>query len=166
MDKLYILFTFLHVLAAVVWVGGMVFLALALVPVLKKESFRAQAMPLIRESGRRFRHVSWACLGILVFTGFYALHFRGWLSAGSAFWKSPMGHVFMMKMTLVAVVLVLGALHDFVVGPRAMKAWREQPDAPAARRLRRRASWIGRVNLALSLVIVFSAVILVRGWPF
>lgn len=39
------------------------------------------------------------------------------------------------------------------------------PASPAAGRLRRQASRIGRLNLLLALVISAFGVMLVRGWP-
>jgi len=40
------------------------------------------------------------------------------------------------------------------------------PDSPAAQSLRRQASWLGRANVVLAVVIVLVAVSLVRGWPW
>jgi copper resistance protein D len=60
---------FVHVLAAIVWIGGMLFVALVLVPVV-----RAQADPVLRarlfhQAGVRFRAVGWAALLLLLVTG-------------------------------------------------------------------------------------------------
>lgn len=53
-----------------------------------------------------------------------------------------------MKAALVTVAVVLSALHDFVLGPRAGR-----PDAPPT--MRPAASWVARVNLVLVLVVVY-----------
>jgi hypothetical protein len=53
-----------------------------------------------------------------------------------------------VKTALVALAIVLSALHDFVLGPRAGR-----PDAPSS--MRPAASWIARVNVLLVLAVVY-----------
>lgn len=59
----------IHLLAAVVWVGGMVFLSVVLVPVLKRDGAFAQHALLFRTVAYRFRAVVWGAMGMLVATG-------------------------------------------------------------------------------------------------
>ena len=59
----------IHLLAAVVWVGGMVFLSVVLVPVLKQDGGFARHVALFRTIAYRFRAVVWGAMGILVVTG-------------------------------------------------------------------------------------------------
>jgi hypothetical protein len=61
--------------------------------------------------------------------------------------------------------VVVGAIHDFVLGPRALDAIDRDPDAPRTQRLRRIVGTIGRVNGTATLVIVLLGVTLVRGCP-
>ena len=63
------------------------------------------------------------------------------------------------------VVIALALYHDFVVGPAAARAMGSDPRGSAAMALRKRASWIGRVNTLLSLAIMTLALLLVRGVP-
>ena len=44
----------LHVLAAVSWIGGSIFLSVVLVPVLRREPFASQKTALIRTTALRF----------------------------------------------------------------------------------------------------------------
>ena len=60
-----------------------------------------------------------------------------------------------------AFIVVLQAVHDFSIGPRALAAM--ETGAPEAPRLRTLTSWIGRINGVVTLVIVLCAVIVVRG---
>jgi uncharacterized membrane protein len=129
---------FLHVLAALTWIGGMLFIALVLVPVVRRLGDPELRTRLVRESGARFRSVSWAALALLLATGLGNLWLRPYLLALPRF---------QLKLGLVVVALILSAIHDFVVGPRAGR-----PGADA--RLRVRASWLARVNLLVVLVIV------------
>ncbi|MDR4471294.1 MAG: hypothetical protein MRJ92_01170 [Nitrospira sp.] len=59
----------IHLLAAVVWVGGMVFLSVVLVPVLKQDGGFARHVVLFRTVAYRFRAVVWGAMGVLVVTG-------------------------------------------------------------------------------------------------
>ncbi len=156
----------LHLVAAAIWVGGMLFLALVLVPVVRRQEYREHAPRLVHLTGTRFSRVGWVCLGLLVVSGFASLGFRGigWAALSNlGFWGSPFGQVLGIKLALVAVILGLSAWHDFRVGPKATAAWQADPASHEATRLRRLASWFGRLNLVLALAVVALAAALVRG---
>ncbi len=166
MRTLYLLSLWLHILAAAVWVGGMIFLALVLVPALHRPAYRSTAQRLIHETGLRFRFVGWTALALLLLSGTLNLAFRGYTRDDlwtGRLWQGPFGRTLAVKLILVALILAVTALHDFVIGPRASARLMEDPDSPEARHLRRRASWIGRLNLLLSLLVLALAVALVRG---
>lgn len=168
MHAWYIVSVWLHILAAAVWIGGMAFLAAVIVPAMRHPELRDRAASLIAVSGRRFKHIGWGCLLILIATGITNLTFRGLgpaLATGD-FWEGSFGRVLMMKLHLVVLVMVLSAVHDFWIGPRAVEAWKAAPEAPRTRRLRKAASWMGRVNFLLALGIVALAVMLLRGEPW
>jgi putative copper export protein len=129
---------FVHLLAVVTWVGGMLFIALVLVPVTRRLADAALRTRLVQDTGRRFRTVGWIALGVIVATGLGNLALRPEL-----LW-APRFHA---KAGLVVLALVLGAFHDFVLGPRAGR-----PDADPSARVR--ASWIARVNVLVALAIV------------
>ena len=158
----------LHILAACVWIGGMVFLAAAVLPVLRRPPFQAVAVPLIHAVALRFRWIAWGTLGLLVATGMANLHFRGfgWAAlGGGTVWRSGFGHVLGIKLALVALILAISAWHDLVVGPEFTRAALAAPGVPRTRRLRRGAAWIGRLMLVLSIGVVALGVMLVRGVP-
>ena len=168
MHGLYLLSVWLHLLAMAVWIGGMIFLALVVVPVVRRPAHRERAASLIHDSGTRFRTVGWVCLGLLVASGIVNLAYRGydWADLWSGrLWQGPIGHLLGGKLLLVAVVLLLSAVHDFWIGPRATTLWQTDPDSAQALRLRRQASWFGRINLLVALAIVALGVMLVRGTP-
>ena len=54
-----VLLVWLHLLAAISWIGGTIFLSVALVPVLKREPFASQKALLFRTIAMRFRAVVW-----------------------------------------------------------------------------------------------------------
>lgn len=165
----YVISVWLHIVAATLWLGGMLFLVLVLVPALKGLPDRQLAVLLIRETGRKFRTVGWVTLGVLVTTGTTNLLARGigWtMLTSEAFWKTPFAHVLAYKFVLVLVILVISATHDFMIGPQASEALRRNPTDPAALRLKALATWFGRLNLLLALIVVACGVMLVRGRPW
>jgi hypothetical protein len=72
----------------------------------------------------------------------------------------------LLKLGSFALVLLVSAVHDFAIGPRATAAIGRDPTSPEARALRRRASLLGRVNVVLALVLVAAGVMIVRGAPW
>lgn len=136
----------LHLVAAIVWIGGMLFVALVLVPVARGLNDPALRARLFHEVGVRFRVIGWIAIGLLAVSGIVNLIVRPYLLS------VPRFHV---KLTLVLVALALAALHDFVLGPRA-----GAPGANPAMRVW--ASWIARINVLVVLAIVALGVAL-RG---
>lgn len=159
----------LHILAAAVWIGGMVFIALVLVPATREPEHRGIAPSLIRWTGRRFRWIGWLSLTLLLLTGLFNLAQRGlgWTELWSGeLWGSPFGQLLGIKLFLVAVILLLSILHDFIIGPRATDLLQNSPGSPQALEFRRQASWLGRFNLLLALAAVALGVMLTRGSPW
>jgi uncharacterized membrane protein len=162
----YPLFVWLHLVAAAVWIGGMVFLALVVVPIIRRPEHQQIAVSLISQTGRRFRWVGWGCLIVLLLSGTVNLAYRGfgWADAWSGhLFTGFFGHTLAIKLFCVVLILLLSAVHDFVMGPRATAVGQATPNSPEAIRLRRQVSWIGRVNLLLALAVVALGVLLVRG---
>ena len=157
----------LHLLAAIVWIGGLAFISMVLAPTLRDPSMRAQAVPLLRAAGRKFMRVGYASLLVLVVTGVTSavLKAGGSFAAVAAWWPTTYGRLLAAKLTLVALVIALSLYHDFAVGPAATRAMQADPGGVGALALRRRAALIGRANVLLSLVIMTLALLLVRGLP-
>lgn len=164
MSWLYFLNVSVHLLAALLWLGGMFFLAAVGAPVLREVEPASLRARLFGAIGKRFRSWGWAAIAILVGTGVGNLHFRGVLSTtvlGSAdFWAGPFGRALAWKLVAVGGMIVVSAVHDFWLGPAAAAA--RQGD-PRAERMRRGASWLARLNAGLGIVVVLAAVRLARG---
>lgn len=164
MGGLYYANVTVHLLAALVWLGGMFFFALVGAPVLRDVDPAPLRATLFRRVGERFRTVGWFCIALLLATGVLNLQMRGllaWDVLGSgAFWSTAYGHALAWKLTAVAAMLVMSALHDFVLGPAAS---RMDPGGRPALRIRRRASWLARLNAVAGIIAVVAAVRLARG---
>lgn len=154
---------FLHVLSAVVWLGGMVVFAL-LAPVLRGVADEGVRQRLFHALGSRFRTVAWICLGLLVATGIVQLRIRGWWGVdvwgAASFRSSVLGGSLAGKLGLAAVMIVIQAAHDFWLGPRA---GRVPAGSEEARVMRLKAAWLARLNAVLGLALVWLAVAVARG---
>lgn len=168
MHALHLLSVWVHILAATVWIGGMLFLVLVVVPWLRRGG-RSEAAVFLRETGERFRDVGWTCFLVLVVSGTFNLWVRGVRLSdfGRAEWlASPFGKTVVVKLGTFLLALLVSAVHDFVVGPRATRAIAADARSPAAQRERRRASILGRIIVVLALILVGAGVMLVRGVPW
>ena len=154
----------IHVLAALLWLGGMFFLAAVGAPVLREVEPPELRAQLFRRIGEQFRLVGWLAIVVLLVTGVLNLHFRGLLSAatlGSAqFWGSRYGTALAWKLGAVTAMLIVQAIHDFFTGPAASRA---VPGSPEMFALRRRAALLARLSAVFGIIIVIAAVRLARG---
>jgi copper resistance protein D len=161
---LYHLNVTIHILAAVLWLGGMFFFALVGAPVLRGVEPPALRADLFRQLGERFRGVGWAAIGVLVLTGVGNLYFRGLLRwelwSDAAFWATAHGTALMWKLVTVVLMVGISAAHDFVLGPAAS---RQNPTSPQGIASRRRSAWLARVNAVIGVLLVLAAVRLTRG---
>ena len=134
---------YLHLLAASLWAGGLVTLALLVWPL---------APALRRRAFLGFSRLATVLVGVLVLAGTYLSILR--LPTLSDLWSSGYGRTLLVKLSIVCVALGWGALHHFVVRPRL-----ERGDTP--RDLRR--SLLGESTIALA--VLFVAAILVNSAP-
>ncbi len=160
---MYYLTVTVHVLSAIVWLGGMLFFALV-APLLRAVPDETIRIGLFDALGRRFRAVGWVCIGLLILTGVGQLQLRGWWGADfwgvPGFWSTSLGRAFAAKLLTVVFMLAVQAVHDFWLGPRAGKA---TPGSAEASVLRKRAAWLARINSIVGLLLIYFAVRLARG---
>jgi uncharacterized membrane protein len=156
-----VLLVWLHLLAAISWIGGTIFLSVVLVPVLKREPFLSQKALLFRTIARRFRAVVWGAIAVLLFTGPLLLHQQGIPIMNPSGW--PM--ILAVKLGLVTILLLLTLTHDLILGPRVGRI----VQLPTESRTRFDhtlvlwSPWVARFSLVLTLAVLFAAVMLVRS---
>jgi putative copper resistance protein D len=168
MHGVYLISVWLHIMAAVVWVGGTIFLVIVLVPAIRRPEFGGFAVGLIRFTALRFRWVGWVCFCLFVITGIVNLVARGigWQELRDAtFWQGSFGRTLTIKLMLVAAILLISVFHDFSLGPRAAAAWEADAASAETLRLRRQTVQWGRLNLLLALAAILLGIMLVRGAP-
>lgn len=148
----------LHLTAAILWVGGTLAVSLVVHPVLRAAVPEGQRLDVYRQVGARFARLQWACWAVLGATGGWKL----WeLRTAPAVFRGAFGRVLAVKLVLVAAMVALSLIHSQIWGPAILAA-----GTPAERAaLGRRAAVWGKVNGGLMLAIVFCAVMLrYRPW--
>jgi copper resistance protein D len=153
----------IHILAAMLWLGGMLFLGVVAAPELRHLD-PALRQRLFDRLGYRFRTVGWICIAALVATGVLNLRYHGFLSSAvlgdPTFWGTAFGRALTVKLAMVTVMIVGSAVHDFWLGPAAGRVPAGSADAL---RLNRWASWLARLNALAGLVLIVAAARLARG---
>jgi len=133
----------LHLVAACVWVGGLVTLAFVVWP--------AAAPALRRQAFLGFSRIAIALVAVLVLAGGYLAVVR--LPRVSDLWETGYGRLLLVKVGIVAFALAWGGIHHLFVRPRIA----------AGRDPRVRPSLVGET--ALALVVLLAAAALTNAAP-
>ncbi|MDA8343881.1 MAG: CopD family protein [Thermaerobacter sp.] len=165
---------FVHLFAAVFWLGEMLMVGLVLGPVSRKMAAGERAA-LFRAIGRSSLPLAWGAIGVLLVTGVLNLVLMG-VPLGNlfsgAFYATPFGIWLGVKLLAVLAMLLVSAYHDFVVGRRANAVRQEitrlKDAAPestrqAAEHYRKLAMRLGMLNMVLAIVVLFAAAGLVAA---
>lgn len=148
---------FLHIIAAIFWIGGMLFLTLVVAPFLKTIPDPKEKSKIYQFVGKTYRFWGWVAIITLLVTGpfillrLYGLPIQGIFDAGIH--STGFGKALAIKLSLVALIVLSSFLHDFWLGPKA----RNSPN------FSRFAKIFGRSNLIIALLIVIFAVFLRAG---
>lgn len=136
----------LHVLGAVLWVGGMAFALLALGPAARDALEGPQRLQLMQKVFRRFFLIVWHAMPVMLVTGWLLLF--GWYGGfANVGW-----HVHVMQLTGILMAILFVAI---AFGPwRAMRTSMASGDWSAAAAAMGRIRWMVAVNLALGLLTV------------
>lgn len=161
----YTLVVLIHILAAIIWLGGMFFIAIVMVPALRRLEPPQKRIEVLSATATRFRMVSWIAILVILVTGVLNAVNRGVtlqaISTGE-FFSSYFGKILRSKLILVLAMLVLSAIHDFILGPRLIELLSSSsPDSfQKLQKNRRYVSWLARINALLGISVVACAVML------
>ncbi|HXG35598.1 MAG TPA: DUF4149 domain-containing protein [Dehalococcoidia bacterium] len=155
--------TWLHLIAATVWVGPQVFMFVASIPALRLIDDRPTRVRVLRLMARRFGWLALAALAVLVITGVENLRNR--IDDGFDAFNSDFRYIwiFWVKMGLLGLAVIATLLHSFVIGPRQLQLMEAAGSAQAsgdgaeATRLRRLSIVLSSLILLLSLAILLVA---------
>ena len=155
-----LLVLWIHVLSAIFWVGGMLFLTVVLAPVLRSESGKPETYAFFKKVARRFRNGVWVAILFLVLTGTVLL--ANQVSFGIPLRQWP--NVVLIKLALVFVLIVFAGLHDLVIGPRAGVLKKKPPTflTTGERTLLTLSPWFARSILVLGVAVVMTGTAISR----
>ncbi len=147
------LITWIHLIAAVALMGGLIFSQFVLTPVARNTPTDPKSQEVVRLAGRRFRTIAWVCLITLILTGSYQMLNEG----GSARIETTWGVVLMLKIFLFVIAFGLILIHDFIIDPYAPSLKKTpNPSSPAPSS---RAD-----NLQKAIILMTLAVLLVASY--
>lgn len=157
----YVISVFIHVIAACMWIGGMLFLILAFIPGIKMQPNKVN---LIADVSLKYRNVGAVALAALLFTGILQLEYRGVRWTMEYFTTSSFGKMVGLKIVVFILIAIISLVHDYYLGARAIEIWKNQPDHPRTTKLRALSRLLGRVSFVFALVAAWLGIILARGW--
>ena len=163
-----VLILFLHVMAVLTWVGGLVYQVIVVAPVVGKGIASVDTLRVGLGCEARFRAVMWPAVGIALFTGLVNV-MNVWNSLRQVGASLPAAFVLLLviKLLLVAGMIVLQAGQQFVVHPKRLGlAAQVAPDTvalPAGLAVwQRRALWLHVATVCLAVPAILCALLL-RG---
>ena len=159
MSVLWVFVLWLHLLATVAWIGGMIFYVLVLVPSMGAID-PPQRGKLVGAVLKRYSPLAWGAIIVLIITGIFIAVYKGF---GGVSFSSNYGIILFAKHLVILIMIVIGALVSFVIGPK-LKA----PPAPAEVasggppgpppgmvKLQKQAGALGLINLVLGIAVLF-----------
>lgn len=161
-----LLSNYLHILAMSAWVGGMFYIMLVEVPVLRKKMNASDFSINMALLGKRFQKVGWILLILLLVTGLSNIMLED--SIADMMRNENYSKSIAVKMILFMLMLINTAMHTFYLGPKmstiAEKSLTEESDEVSAEyaKLKKRSMISSGFSLLLSLVIVYYGLIASR----
>jgi putative copper resistance protein D len=116
-----LLILWLHLLAAVVWIGGLLFHLLVVVPTLTRVTSERERLRLGLSLEARFRAVMWPAVGVVLLTGLYNVMniFYATAVAGGQV-PSAFVQILGLKLLLVVLMIAVQSVQQFVIRPRRL----------------------------------------------
>ena len=159
--RLAVITDWLHLLAGGFWVGGLFHLALAWPYALSKISDRNRPVA-VHHLIRSFTRTAMPSVALMVLAGLY----NTWAHVPSlkALWLTPYGQALSVKLLLVLLMLLLGAINNYHFGKRAARLAQKQESldsdsaSPSERSFYRSVAFeasLGVVVLLVTAVLVF-----------
>lgn len=152
----------LHILAAITWVGSMIYSEFAVKPALKPlGDMKAHAVNGM--AMKNFSALTWASLAVLILTGSYAAFDKK--KELTPLLEEPSGIVLTIKLILVALMIVILFLQVFVYGPQMgslinPSTPQNQENQMAMTKTSNTATVLSKIHLYAGVLIVVLAVIL------
>jgi len=159
-DTLHIIAIWTHILGIALWVGPQFFLAFAWVPASRQIADPAARLQAMRTITRRFGYIGGIGLLLILAAGLYLISsYRDYYHYEGGFFAIRFGVVFTIKMTTLAVMLIVVGYHTLAIGPRLVRLMEAQlkgEDVPASviRKTRLQSMALSMTGLLLTLAIM------------
>lgn len=113
----------LHLIAAIVWLGGLVFQLCVVFPTLGRMTPLSDRVRLALGLEARFRVIMWPAVGLVLFTGLINL-VHTWYAMSTLGMQISVMFVWVLagKVLLITVMLALQVMQQFVLQPRRLAA--------------------------------------------
>jgi uncharacterized membrane protein len=150
---------FLHLVATVMWIGGLVTLALVVQPILNRSVTDVRERARLTEAvQKRFQPIANLSLVVLVLTGmvqtFTNPFYKGFLR-----FDSPWAQAILLKHIAVLGMIVLAGVITFSVQPalkrNALLIANDVVDEAQTVRLQKQQARLTQINLILSILVLF-----------
>ena len=156
--------TWIHLVAAAIWVGGSLFIGIVFSPLLKTiANSLEERMQIMIRVGRRFNKIAVPSLIILMITGLYNSHVL--LSKPELLVATSYGIFLIIKIILVVALVVIYAIHVRIIRKDIEeKIMSNQMPEYQIQKLRKKIIILGEITVVLSLAILFLASLLDAGF--
>lgn len=155
--------TWIHLVAAAIWVGGSLFIGIVFSPLLKTMTNSIEErMQIMIRVGRRFNKVAVPSLIILMATGLYNSHVL--LSKPDLLVATSYGIFLIIKILLVIALIITYIVHVRVIRKDVEdKIMSNQMPEHQIQTLRKKIIILGEITVVLSIAILFFAALLDAG---
>jgi len=165
---MYFLNVWIHILAAAVWTGGLIYTAAVVVPFAVSHP-PEERQRILRGLARRFRWIAWGSIGVLLVTGIGNLVFRltpitiSHILNGDVFNPEKVERLIAIwlpwKLMLVLMMIALMAFHD-ITSIRAARSHAGSASTAPGNRMGSRAAALATL---VAIAVLYVSVRLVRG---
>lgn len=155
--------TWIHLVAAAIWVGGSLFIGIVFSPLLKTMTNSVEErMQIMIRVGRRFNKVAVPSLIILMATGLYSSHVL--LSKPDLLVATSYGTFLIIKIVLVIALIITYLVHVRVIRKDVEdKIMSNQMPEDQIQKLRKKIIILGEITVVISIAILFFAALLDAG---
>ncbi|MDA8234119.1 MAG: CopD family protein [Clostridia bacterium] len=156
--------TILHVLAAVTWIGSIIYSQFGVTPALKPLG-PTKSHAVNGLATKNFSGLTWASLVVLLATGIYAV--TGMWDKLDPVLTKPAGITLLIKLTLVSIMIIILFFQFYQYGPRMKQLTspttpKNQENTLQMTRLARVTQKLSKTHLYTGLAIIVAAVILAQ----
>jgi copper resistance protein D len=157
------LFTWVHLVAASIWVGGSIFLGIVLAPMLKSiTGTLEERIALMIKIGRRFNKIAMPSFVILIVTGIY--NSRVFLQEPGLLFETNYGIILLFKIILVIATLITYIIHIRILNAETEKTLSGgYAETIYVQSIRSKIIYLGRITVILSVAILLLAAMLDNG---